>query len=269
MSDIASYLRSLKLSQSLREDLLHRVIASLNLNNTSRILDVGCGIGLPALLLADALGPEIRITGLDIEPAFIEYARTLTEEAGQSDTISYKEGSADNLPFEDDSFDFIWSIDCIGYGPFDTPKILAEFQRVLVPGGSIALLFWSSQKVLPGYPALEARMSATSKGILPFANDRPPHTHPLRLLGQLQSAGFKETTAHTFAGDAKAPLTPEIREALLDLFGMLWFGIEPEISDDDQKMLAQLTDPESSHFILDLPDYYGFFTYSIFTGMNP
>ena len=88
MSDIASYLRSLKLSQSLREDLLHRVIASLNLNNTSRILDVGCGIGLPALLLADALGPEVHITGLDIEPGFIAYARTLTEESGQSGTIS-------------------------------------------------------------------------------------------------------------------------------------------------------------------------------------
>ena len=269
MSDTASYIRSLKLAHPLRKSVLRRAIQTLHLRPDGRILDAGCGIGLPALLLAESIGPKGRVTGLDIEPGFIEYAESLVRETGMEDRLTFRQGSVDDLPFEENAFDLVWSTDCVGYAPLNTPLILAEIRRVLAPGGRVALLFWSSQKILPGFPDLEARISATTRGILPFTKDRPPYAHPLRLLGRIQEAGFVDTTASTFSGDAHAPLTDEIREALLDLFAMLWTGIESEISLEDQKLLKRLIDPTSTDFILDLPDYYGFFTYSMFTGTAP
>ena len=77
---------------------------------------------------------------------------------------------------------------------------------------------------------------------------------------------MKNVQAHTFAGDACAPLSDDIRKALVSLFSMRWDGAESELSKEDLEDYKRLCSPGSPDYILDNPDYYGFFTYSMFTG---
>ena len=268
MSDIDVYMQKLIVTNPLRESLLRAIIRALQLPSGSRGLDAGCGIGLQALLLAEAIKPTGHVTGLDIAPEFLTHAGNLAEQAGLSEYVSFQEGDVSRLPFDNDAFDWAWSADCVGYHPAEPLPLLRELVRVVKPGGSVNILFWSSQQILPGYPILEARLNATAAGIAPFVKGKRPELHPLHLLHWFREAGLKNLTVQTFVGDVYAPLSPEIREALTEFFPMRWGTAKIELSQEDLAQYQRLCQPQSPDFILDCPDYYAFFTYSLFRGMT-
>jgi demethylmenaquinone methyltransferase/2-methoxy-6-polyprenyl-1,4-benzoquinol methylase len=260
------YIQRLMESNPLREPLLRSIVRSLKLPAGSRGLDAGCGIGHPAILLADSLGPKGHVTGLDILPELLAYGARLVEKAGLSGRITFREGDVSRLPFENDSFDWLWSADCIGYPAGDLTGILAELKRVVKPGGRIILLGWTSQQFLPGYPLLEARLNGTCSGYLPFLKDKPPELNFMRALGALRKTGLEDIQAKTFVQDILSPLDNGQRAALASLFDMLWGTPQPEVSARDWEEFQRLCQPSSQDFILDIPDYYGFFTCSVFEG---
>ena len=266
MADTEAYIRRLEEADSLREPLLRTVMEALRFPQGSTGLDAGCGIGLQALLLAEAVGPAGHVTGLDLSPAFLRHAERMVEERGLSDRISFQEGNVRRLPFDDGTFDWVWSADCVGYPVDDLLPVLLELRRVVKPGGTIAILAWSSQCLLPGYPLLEARLNATGSGLAPIVRGRPPRSHFMRALGWFDAAGLVETGARTFVGGVQAPLTDGIRTALISLFEMLWGDRVPEVSPEDWAEYQRLCRPGSPDFILDLPDYVAFYTYSLFRG---
>ncbi len=259
--DIDTYLRYLKETDPLREQITPDIIEWLGLPAGSRGLDIGCGGGTQALMLADTVGPKGHVNGLDIRPEFIKYAKMVALEKGLSERTSFKEGDFNRLPFDDNAFDWVWSSDCIGYEP-PTEEIV----RVIKPGGSLNLSFWSSELLLPGYPVLEAHLKATSGGIAPFTDQSKPESHPFRLLARLKTLGLTNLKAATFISTVHAPLSGEIRQGIADILEMRWPGVEDELSKEDLDLYKRITDQGSPEFILNLPDYYGFFTYSVFTG---
>ena len=117
--------------------------------------------------------------------------------------LSVQVGDVANLPFDDNTFDWVWSVDCVGYAPWDTIKILKELLRVVNPGGIVAIAAWSSERLLPGYPRLEARLGATSAGIAPFAQGRDPSLHFNRGLGWFRQLGLEDIRAQAFAGSSR------------------------------------------------------------------
>ena len=264
--DMDSYAQRLAVSNPLVEPIIPSAIQALQLPPGSRGLDAGCGIGLQTLSLAEAMGPAGHVTGLDLSPQFLVHAREIAEKAGLSERISFQQGDVSRLPFDDDTFDWVWSANCVGYHPAEPLPLLRELTRVAKPGGSVAILAWSSQQLLPGYPLLEARLNATSSGIAPFIKGKRPESHFLRALGWFREAGLEEPTARTFVGDAHAPLSDDMRSALMSLLDMRWPGVQSELTPEDWAEFQRLCQPESPDFILDLPDYYAFFTYSMFRG---
>ncbi len=106
------------------------------LPDTGRLLDVGCGGGQVALLLA-ARRPALSITGLDLSPEQI--ARARRRAAGQGERIEFVVGSALELPFADASFDVVLSVASIKHWP-DPARGLAECVRVLAPGGALLVI---------------------------------------------------------------------------------------------------------------------------------
>ncbi len=253
----------------MREPTLRSAIRAIQLPAGSKGLDAGCGIGLPALLLSDAVGPNGHVTGLDIAPEFLDRAREIVKEAGLLERISFRQGSVDALPFDDDTFDWVWSADCVGYGPWEPLPLLKELARVVKPGGIVAIIAWSSENLIPGYPLLEAKLSATSSGIAPFAKGRNPELHFLRTLGWFRRLGLEAPKAQVFADSACAPLSNELFAALTALFESRWPGVAAELSKEDLDEFHRLCKPESPDFILNHPDYYTFFTYSLFRGKVP
>jgi len=255
--DAAYIIRNLEEANPLREPTLRSIIAALNLAPGSRGLDIGCGIGLQALLLAEATSPGGAVTGLDISAELLAYARSRIKASPLAERISFREGDWRSLPFPDNTFDWVWSCDCVGYPSGDLLAALKEIVRVVRPGGRVAILAWTSQQLLAGYPLLEARLS---KEITKEAS------HFMCALRSFSEAGLTEARAQTFIGEVQAPLSTECRIALTSLFEMLWEAASPEASEADRTDYQRLCQPNSSDFILDLPEYYAFFTYTLFSG---
>ena len=266
MPDTDQYVQMGLAFNALREPVLRSAIQALELSSGSRGLDAGCGIGLQAVLLTEAVAPAGRVVGLDSSPDLLGHARDIVAKAGLSERVSFLEGDVRRLPFDDDSFDWAWSADCVGYAPIEPLPLVSEMARVVKPGGSVAILAWSSETLLPGYPLLEARLRATSSGIAPFGKGGKPASHFLRALGWFRDAGLHDPTVWTLAGDAHGPLTADSRRALTALLEMRWPGVESELTNEDWAEYQRLCLPESPDFVLDHPDYYAFFTYSMFHG---
>jgi demethylmenaquinone methyltransferase/2-methoxy-6-polyprenyl-1,4-benzoquinol methylase len=199
MTDTDAYLHRLEVSTPLLEPTVCAAIQALQLPWGSRGLDAGCGIGLQAVLLAEAVGPNGHITGLDISPQFLRHAVDIVTRSGLSERISFQEGDIRELPFDDDTFDWAWSSSCVGYAPLEPLPLVKELARVVKPGSNVAIFAWSSETLLPGYPLLEARLDATSSGIAPFVKGKRPELHFLRALGWFRDADLEEPTACTFA----------------------------------------------------------------------
>ena len=256
-----SYAQKLSWSNILREPVLRSAIQALQFPLGSRGLDAGCGIGVHTLWLAEAVASDGHVTGIDLSPELLVQAREIVMKSNLSQHIFFQEGNVNNLPFDDNSFDWVWSVDTIW-----SERPVKELARVVKPGGTVAIIVWSSQQLLPGYPVLEARLNATSAGIAPFDKGMRPESHFLRALGWLRKAGLVEPKARTLVGDIEAPLSEDAIIALLSLFQMRWEGAQSEITAEDWAEYQRLCQPGSPDFILNLPDYYAFFTYSLFYG---
>jgi demethylmenaquinone methyltransferase/2-methoxy-6-polyprenyl-1,4-benzoquinol methylase len=244
-------------------------IDALQLPSGSWGLDAGCGIGSHTVLLAEAVAPGGNVTGLDLSAHLLQQARKRAGGSVLADSVSWLEGNIAALPFSDGAFDWAWSVDCVGFIPVRPELLLRELARVVKPGGRIAILVWSSQQLLPGYPLLEARLNATSLGVAPFIRGMQPERHHLRALGWLHNVGLEEPKAQTFVGNVHAPLDDAVRSALISLLEMRWGDPRSELSEEDWALYRRLSEPDSPEFIVDIPEYYAFFTYSMFQATVP
>ena len=270
MTDTNTYIKQLKEFNPLRESLIRTAIQEFHFPQGSRGLDAGCGIGIQSMMLAEEVGSSGHVTGLDIAEELLQCAGEFIKTSELSERISFKEGDINNLPFENGIFDWVWSSDCVGYPTAQEPAILLrELTRVAKPGGRVAILGYTSQQLLPGYPLLEARLNATCLSHTHLLEGKRPEQNFLCALGWFREVGLEDITAHTFVKDISAPISEDICIALVSLFDMLWGRKLPEVSDDDWEEFRRLCQPESSDFILNYPDYYGFYTYSMFSGRIP
>jgi ubiquinone/menaquinone biosynthesis C-methylase UbiE len=250
----------------LRKPIVGAAIRALRPAPGSHGLDAGCGIGLPGLQLAETVGPGGHVTGVDIAPDFLRRAAQRAQDASLAERLSFRDGDIARLDFADATFDWAWSMDCLGMIPADPFVLLRELARVVRPGGFVAILLYASQQLLPGYPLLEARLNATTAGLAPFTGRTAPATHAMRALGWFREAGLVRGSAQTFIQTVHAPLSAPTRAALLSLLEMRWEGAEDELAAEDVVAYRRLCRPEATDCILDLPDYYGFFTYALFRG---
>jgi len=98
-----------------------------------RVLEVGCGVGDFAVHLARA---GATVTAVDFAPVAIEMARARA--AAHAETVDFRAADAQNLPFPDESFDLLFSCECLEHLP-DPAQALREMTRVLRPGGQLML----------------------------------------------------------------------------------------------------------------------------------
>jgi demethylmenaquinone methyltransferase/2-methoxy-6-polyprenyl-1,4-benzoquinol methylase len=217
--------------------------------------------------LAETISPGGHVTGIDISREHLARAEEIADKSGLAARVSFQYGDMDDLPFDDQAFDWAWSADTLWpVGGKDPRPLVRELARVVKPGGIVAILFWSSQKLLPGYPLLEARLNVTRAGNFPYTDNTRPELHILRALSWLQEVDLHNPQARTFVANIHTPSDDAARNALTGSFHMLWGKAEPEVTPQDWVQFQRLCQPESPDFILDLPDYYAFITYSLFWG---
>ena len=104
-----------------------------------RILDIGCGIGGPALEMASSFGA--RVTGIDLEAPLVERAISDAETRGLDERCDFQTVEIGPLPFPDESFDIVLSSGAITQTR-DKTELLGEVVRVLQPGGYLSCYEW-------------------------------------------------------------------------------------------------------------------------------
>jgi ubiquinone/menaquinone biosynthesis C-methylase UbiE len=117
------------------QDATHALLDMCRLDATSRVLDVGCGPGNTACLIAEQYGA--RVHGIDISEVMIAKAKERARRQGLMDKVEFRVGDAFQLPFEDDWFDVVIVESVLTPLPGDKKQALAEIVRVIRPGGRI------------------------------------------------------------------------------------------------------------------------------------
>lgn len=102
----------------------------------SRVLDVGCGVGMTAAYLAKTIG--CHVTGIDLREGMIARSNERAEREGVTDKVSFRVADAAALPFDDDAFDVVMCESVLALVE-DQPQVLAEMRRVLKTGGRLGI----------------------------------------------------------------------------------------------------------------------------------
>jgi len=184
-----------------------------NIQPGHRVLDVACGTGVLAREAAQIAGPAGHVVGLDIARGMLEVARQIAP------TIEWKQGSADSLPFPDQSFDAVVSQFGLMFFP-DREKALREMLRVLVSGSRLAVAVWDSLDNLPAYAAEVALLERTAGTEAANALRAPfnlGEKGEIIRLAQAADVAAIEVTTHM--GTARFPTVRSLVEA--DLRGWL------------------------------------------------
>jgi arsenite methyltransferase len=112
-----------------------------------RIVDVGSGGGFDSLIVANKVGSQGRVIGVDMTAEMLEKARGAKADLGLAE-VEFREGFAESLPVEDDWADVVISNGVVNLCP-DKSAVFAEMQRVLKPGGRIQIGDILVQKPVP------------------------------------------------------------------------------------------------------------------------
>jgi SAM-dependent methyltransferase len=156
---------------------------TLNLAEDSFALEIGCGSGGYALYLAQKVG--CRIVGLDINAPGVHNANQLAVARSLASKVRFEQCDASQkLPFDDNTFDAVFSNDVLCHLP-GRPAVLSEIFRVLKPGGQI---LFSDALVIGGLVSHQEIATRSSIGFYVYS---PPGENE-RIMGQV---GFHEIRA--------------------------------------------------------------------------
>ncbi|AYG79773.1 Demethylmenaquinone methyltransferase [Streptomyces hundungensis] len=217
------------------------------------VLDAGCGSGAFLPWLCDLVGPDGRISAIDLAE---ENAALAAERLGhhrESGTFEVRQGDVGDLPYEDDSFDAVWCANTTQYlDDAELARALAEFRRVVRPGGLVAV------------KDLDASLISAGPGD-PFqftdffrrAANTPGYARQLlrtrRLHRALEEAGLVSVRQRTTLIEHHAPLEP----AALDFYTQACASIARQASDADVPGdWAPFLDPDGADHPLRRPHGY-------------
>src|SRR4026208_2343586 len=147
---------SLERMNRFQEVEARRIIADLALPPASRGLDVGCGVGLYALWLAEAVGPGGSVLAIEPEMDKVDAARALVGHRPEGGRVEFDRGDGTAIPLPDRSVDWVWCGDVLHH-IVETERAIGEFLRVVRPAGRLIVQERPglSEAFLPGHPELE------------------------------------------------------------------------------------------------------------------
>ena len=131
----------------IEESLKFAGVGDVATSGVKRAVDVGCGIGGSSRFLATKYGAQVR--GITLSPFQCRRAQFLTQKAGLEDRAKFEVADALAMPFQQGSFDLVWSMESGEHMP-DKRQFISELVRVAAPGGKIIVVTWCHRNLKEG-----------------------------------------------------------------------------------------------------------------------
>jgi demethylmenaquinone methyltransferase/2-methoxy-6-polyprenyl-1,4-benzoquinol methylase len=264
---------SLERMNRFQEAEARRIIGDLGLAPGSQGLDVGCGVGLYALWLAETVGKAGRVIGIEPEMDKVETARKLVGGQVDQGRLEFEQGDGTAIPLADRSVDWVWCGDVLHH-IVETEKALREFRRVVRPGGRIIVkesqVF--SAMFLPGHPELERRIQlAEIRRTLAEGGGRSFQERRQTTPASLRAAGLTDVTLRTYLLERRAPLAPADHDYIQHtVFSRNWGDrLRELLTVEDWTERTRLCDEGSAANVLRSPDYYCLYPITLFSTRAP
>jgi ubiquinone/menaquinone biosynthesis C-methylase UbiE len=186
-----------------------RLVELAGIKQGSRVLDVATGIGEPAVTAARKVGPNGKVTAIDLSPAMLAIAGERAKENGLAGIMEFREADAESLRLSPSSFDAIICRFGLMFMP-DLVSALKTMREALAPGGRIAAAVWSSPDKVPTFVVpFQIVMKETGTPPPPPGTPGPFSLADTSVLRQkFEQAGFHDIKIETFARSFKLP-SPE------------------------------------------------------------
>jgi SAM-dependent methyltransferase len=267
------FTRSLERMNRFQEPEGRRLIADLDLQSGSRGLDVGCGVGLYTLWLAEAVGPTGRVIGIEPTAERVEVARELVGGRIEPGRLELRQGDGTALDMPAASLDWLWCGDVLHH-ILDTAAALAEFRRVVRPGGRIVIKESQvlSAMFLPGQPELERRIQlAEIEHTREEGGGRSFSERRQSTLASLHEAGLHHVDLNTYVIERRAPLDVADRDYIQKtVFDRNWGErLQKLLAPDDWARRATLCNAGSPGNVLRRADYYCLYPITVFAAHIP
>jgi SAM-dependent methyltransferase len=167
---------------------------ALDVKPNDHVLDVGCGSGAVAIQFCQHTNGQNPLTAMDLSPYLVGEARIAAERAGAAGRIRFEEGSAEALPFPENSFDAAYTVTVLE--ECNAAMALAELVRVVKPGGRAAVIvrgvelhqWWN----MPLPPEIRQKIS------LPAASVSPGGVASAALYDMAVAASMKPLRMYTY-----------------------------------------------------------------------
>jgi ubiquinone/menaquinone biosynthesis C-methylase UbiE len=183
------------------ERLTEIMIRKLDVGPGDLVLDLGCGMGKPAIQLARATGA--RVIGISVSANDVQKASELAQSERLSQLVSFQLADAMNLPFPAESFDAVLALESLQHMP-DRGLALRQVSRVLRPGGQLVLsdFFQRFPVSAESWPVLDRLLETWKMSSLSDLDDYP---HLVRAAGleTRQLINVSEHTKYSFARTAE------------------------------------------------------------------
>lgn len=176
-----------------------KVAEAARIGRGQRILDVACGTGVLAREIANRIGPEGSVVGLDVNEGMLAVA------GKKSPGIEWRQGRAEDMPFESASFDRV--VSQFGLMFFtDRPAALREMMRVLKTGGRLTVAVWDTLENAPGYKKVVGLLDRLFGADVAEALRSPYSLGEVQILRSLfEEAEVNEFEIKTLPGQARFP----------------------------------------------------------------
>ena len=172
-----------------------RIIDAAGIESGQRVADIACGTGVLTRAVAEKVGPEGLVIGVDINQGMLNVARKKAPE------IAWRQAAAESLPLDDGSFDAVLCQFGLMYFE-DRQSALKEMMRVLRPGGSLALSVWDKLENCPAYAMAEELFRRV---LGDEYSDEAPYSlgDQERLQQLLEDSGISGARIQTYEGTAR------------------------------------------------------------------
>lgn len=209
-------------------DLIEELLHWSSVQTAEHILDVGCGIGGSSVYLAQKYGA--RATGITLSP--VQAGRATERAAAAGVNAQFQVADALKMPFADNSFDLVWSLESGEHMP-DKEQFFRECYRVLKPGGTFICATWCHRSVDEGHPLTPSEQAHLEKiyrvYCLPFVISLPEYEQIATDLGfqQIRTDDWSTAVAPFWDIVISSALTPG---AIAGLLRSGWGTIQAALS---------------------------------------